>query len=103
MVGKPLEITLLLSATAIGFIFLTALSATAYGLVLRIWVVIAPLCLMAFINGPGKGLANRENPLPISMFGAMAARAAVMGLLFATICVAIVLGGFDFFHTPPAP
>ena len=85
-----LHILTAILAAALALSLIGALSDGAAGLLVRLWAICGPLCLMALLERGRRGVTRRGGGLDIDELSAMAMRAAALGLLVASLAVAAI-------------
>ena len=77
-------------AAALALALLLGLSDEAWAALRLFWAAFTTLSLMAYLEPLRRGLSKRGGGLPLSIFGAMALRGLVTGLLFSSVLVAFL-------------
>lgn len=78
-----------LLAGLLGFALYVALSEPAAELLLTLWAIFAVLSLMALLERMRRGLARSGGGMSLGDFAALSLRATAIGLLLASLCVAV--------------
>ena len=77
-------------ALALGVVLLFGLSDDAWRLLRVIWAGLSTLFLMALLEPLRRGLSRKGGGLPLSVFAKLAVRGVLLGLMLASLSVALL-------------